>query len=104
MGTKREMVVSNSTGLRKPRYTHLNEGEISPVKGKIRSGVEGITTTDGAPYDIEDQLADATNALNALLTICGTAGMNVEIDADAAITKYKARQLSALTIVSTHTS
>jgi hypothetical protein len=104
MGTKKEYVVSNSTGLRQPKYTHLNEGEITQVKGKIRSDVEKISTTDDAPYDIEDQLADATNAMNALLAIADAKGWNVEIAADAAITKYKARQLSALTIVSTHTS
>jgi hypothetical protein len=104
MAVRKEMVLSNSTGLRKPRITHLSESEISVVKGKIRRDVEAITTTDSMPYDIEDQLADATNALNALLAICSTAGMNVEIDADSAITKYKNRQLEALTIVTTHTT
>ena len=103
MATKREMVQSNPTGLRRPKYTHLNEGEVSIIKGKIRTDVEKISTTDGAAYDLEDQLADATNALNAMIGIAEAKGWTAEVNASAAITKYKTRQLAALTIVSTYT-
>ena len=100
MAIRKEMVQINESGLCGPRFTHLNESEVSFVKGKIRRDVEfTITTNDGNPYDIEDQLADTQNALNSLLTIAEAFGLDLNTDA---INKYKARQTEALIIKENH--
>ena len=96
---KREMVQVNESGLRQAQYSHFNETEISVRKGKIRSEIDAITTTDGQPYDLYDQMSDALNALNALLDLADGHGWDTS---NSAITKYRARQVSILSIVVSH--
>ena len=96
---KREMVQVNETGLRVPQYSHFNEVEISTRKGKIRTEIDTIETTDGQPYDLYDQMSDGLNVLNALLDLADAHSWDTS---HAAITKYRARQSSILTVVVSH--
>ena len=96
---KREMVPVNETGLRVPQYSHFNETDVSSRKGKIRSEIDAIDTTDGQPYDLYDQLSDALNALNAFLDEADSNGWDTS---DPAIVKYRARQVTILSLVVSH--
>lgn len=83
----------NSSGLRIRSYTMDNPTEISKRKGIIRRRVEKeIITNDNQLYDRDDQLADLSNAFNALLMIATSNGWN--ISGNSYITKYLTRKSS----------
>lgn len=96
MSVKKEWRQVNQSGLRKPVYTQMNEIEITRTKGKIRSDVDRITTNDGQPYDLHDQLADISNALDAIIPIIAGLGGNIS---NSAITKFLSRKSEIDSIV-----
>jgi hypothetical protein len=82
--------------LKKLRFTQNTVIDLdSNRKGRIREKVE-TTITEGSTYDNNDLIADMANALNALLTACNTAGVDIS---DPAIIKYGERQAAIQAII-----
>ena len=90
------MEVSNTSGLRKPKYTQFNDVAISLTKGKIRTQVDALSTNDGQPYDLHDQLADLSNAVDAIIPLLTSLGADTT---HPAITKFLTRKSAIDTIV-----
>lgn len=93
---KRRMVRVNETGLRQAQYSHFNATETTITKGKIRREIDGIDTNDDHPYDLYDQVADALNAIKAIVTVAAANGWDTS---GTAFTKFSNRQGQISTIV-----